>query len=222
MEAKASPAAPAEGTAVAEFVAVPPRYRTVNETDHERLVEQMGQITPSEFSHETGGCALNRHSMQSMMGRVQMKTGCVFCGDLLLRGDIDRGSIEIGKCVVLGESVLVRPPVQRVTDSDLRIIPVSIGEHVFVGQRCVVESSRIGSCVVIEEDCVLGPESEVHHGAWVKNGSVVPRAMKLMPFGVYEGHPARLVGQMNPDSGLFEMRDLVLDVIRRTGLLSHE
>jgi acetyltransferase-like isoleucine patch superfamily enzyme len=93
---------------------------------------------------------------------------------------------------------------------------------VFIGQNTVSEASRIGSCTVIEANCIIGANVEVNHCVWLKANSVVPRDSKLMPFGVYEGHPARLIGQINPDSGLVEMREVVLDAIRRTGLLSAE
>jgi acetyltransferase-like isoleucine patch superfamily enzyme len=169
------------------------------------------------------GSALHRRINQGFHGKVHLKMGCVVCSDVLVRGDIGSGSVDIGKFVVIGESVLIRPPMRHNPEKNaVDIVPVVIGEHVFIGQNTVSEASRIGSCTVIEANCIIGANVEVNHCVWLKANSVVPRDSKLMPFGVYEGHPARLIGQINPDSGLVEMREVVLDAIRRTGLLSAE
>jgi carbonic anhydrase/acetyltransferase-like protein (isoleucine patch superfamily) len=200
-------------------IVVPPRYHTVQPHDHIRLAAALGSTDPAKFDflHDSAFCKRIR---QGLHGDVKMKNGCVLCSDVLIRGDLGAGSVDMGKFVAIGESVLLRPPVRLTDRGGADIVPLSIGEHVFIGKHCVVEASRVGSCVVIESDCILGPNSEVHHGVWLKSHSVVPRDAKLMPFGVYEGNPARLVGQIHPDAGLFEMRELVLDVIRRTGLLA--
>jgi carbonic anhydrase/acetyltransferase-like protein (isoleucine patch superfamily) len=201
---------------------VPPRYHTIGLQTHVELAGSIGGTEPRDFNTAYGS-ALHRRINQGFHGKVHLKMGCVVCSDVLVRGDIGSGSVDIGKFVVIGESVLIRPPMRHNPEKNaVDIVPVVIGEHVFIGQNTVSEASRIGSCTVIEANCIIGANVEVNHCVWLKANSVVPRDSKLMPFGVYEGHPARLVGQINPDSGLVEMREVVLDAIRRTGLLSAE
>lgn len=199
---------------------VMPRFHTVQPDDHVRLMAMLGDTSPANFDYMFHS-ALCKRIRQSFHGKVQLKPGCILCSNLVARGDVGGASIDLGKYVAVGEWVLIRPPaIVRLESNTVEVPSVTVGEHVLIGKETVVEACRIGSCVIIESNCILGPNCEVHHGTWIKANTVVPRDMKLAPFGVYEGHPARLVGLIHPDAGLAEIRELVLDTIRRTGLLS--
>jgi dynactin-5 len=164
-----------------------------------------------QFNHDNA-----LHKGRRIMGNVVTMSHCVISNDVLLRGDIAR--IQIGRFVLLGESGVVRPPMIPVKQG-VEPVPVAIGDHVYIGARCVIEAAVVGSCVVIERDCVVGPRAVIGDGVMIQARTVVPSGATLTSFGIYAGNPAELVGQLNRESALFDIRELVLDTLRRTELL---
>ena len=115
----------------------------------------------------------------------------------VVRGDIAK--ITLGQGVFIEDSVIIRPPL-RITDKvAAEAIAVTIGNYVFVGYRTVCEAMSIGNFVIVESDCIVGERCVIGHGCWLKAGTVVPSGQSLIPFGVYQGNPAALVGRAQED-----------------------
>jgi len=97
--------------------------------------------------------------------------------------------------------------------------PVVCGDYVYVGNNTVVEAASVGSCVVIEKYCIVGPRVVINDGVWLLPKSVVPPDATLTTLGVYGGNPATLVALLHPEAGLFQVRDAVVGAIKATFLL---
>lgn len=170
---------------------------------------------PRSMFISANGSAL--HQRRRVLGAAVTLRGCVVCQDAILRGDISR--IQLGKYVLVGSGAVIRPPMMAMRHGMEPPPLVTVGDYGYIGADSVVESSSVGSCVVIERDCILGARSTVCDGVWLLTKSVVPPDATLTTFGVYGGNPATLVGQLHPEAGLFQVRDLIINVIRATGVL---
>lgn len=125
----------------------------------------------------------------------------------VVRGDIAR--VTLGQGVFVDDGVIIRPPL-RITDKvAAEAIPSSIGNYVYIGRRTICEAMSVGNFVIIEKDCVIGERCVLGHGCWLKAGSVVPVGQTLIPFGVYEGNPAMLVGRSQEDTHPTLTRELL-------------
>lgn len=88
-------------------------------------------------------------------------------------------------------------------------MPLRIGDHVFVGERTVVQAATIGSHVYIGHDAVIDEFSIIKDYVRVLDGTVVPPNMVIPSFSIVAGQPARVVGEVpEGDHDQFELRDL--------------
>lgn len=90
--------------------------------------------------------------------------------------------VSIGQSVVLHARATLRPP--SPTE------PLLIGDNVVVGPDCVVEARLLGTGVMLEAGCVVGPRCTLHDGVRVTCGSVVPPDTFAAPGTVLHGVPA--------------------------------
>ena len=128
---------------------------------------------------------------------------CVIRSGAIVRGDIAK--ISLGSFVFLGDDTVIRPPMVKVRKA-CEPLPVNIGEFVYFGAGCVVESAAVGSGVILEAAVVLGSRTRIGDCVVVRAGSVVPAGSTLAPFGVYEGQPCVRVAELHPEAALFDIR----------------
>jgi dynactin-5 len=88
-------------------------------------------------------------------------------------------------------------------------MPLRIGDHVFVGERAIIQAATIGSHVHIGDDVTLGEFVIVKDYVRIIDGSVVPPNMVIPNFSIVAGRPARVVAEL-PDGAVdgFELREL--------------
>ena len=132
--------------------------------------------------------------------------------DCVLRGDIAR--IVVGTCVVVGDGTIVRPP-QRCDwrGTAAAVAEVRIGDFTLFGRGCVVEATDVGSCVIVEDGCVLEPGCSLASGVRLLRGAVVARGQRLALRGVYAGNPAILLHTAPPSIDV-DHREIVLATLR--------
>jgi len=76
-----------------------------------------------------------------------------------------------------------------------------IGDNVFVGPGCTIQSAAIASHVYIGENCVLQPFSLIHQNVKILPGTVVPPNMVIPSGSIIAGRPARVVGELGEGWG---------------------
>lgn len=80
--------------------------------------------------------------------------------------------------------------------------PLKIGDHVFVGERAVVEAATVGNHVHIGKDAVVGSMAILKDFVYVLDGAVVPGGMVVPSWCVVGGAPARIVGEVGEGYGV--------------------
>lgn len=88
-------------------------------------------------------------------------------------------------------------------------MPLRMGDHVFVGERAVVQAATIGNHVHVGQGVVIGEFAIIKDYVRILDGTVVPPNMVIPSFSIVAGQPARVVGEV-PEGGheAFELREL--------------
>jgi dynactin-5 len=112
---------------------------------------------------------------------------------IILRADLAK--IFIGRYVILNEGVIIKPPFKK-QHNQIKHTPVEIGSHVFVDKGTIIQATKIGSCVKIGKDCIIGPRVQIGDCCIVLDGSIVPADAQLASSSVYGGKPAMYMGEI--------------------------
>ncbi|OKL63515.1 hypothetical protein UA08_01662 [Talaromyces atroroseus] len=110
-------------------------------------------------------------------------------------------AITVGRYTYISKAAILRPP-SRLHRGIHSFYPLKIGDHVFVGERSVVEAAQVGNHVHIGNDVVVGNMVILKDFAYVLDGAVVPPAMVVPSFCVVGGRPARIVGEVGEGYGV--------------------
>ena len=88
-------------------------------------------------------------------------------------------------------------------------MPLRIGDHVFVGERTVIQAASIGSHVHIGQDVAIGEFAIVKDYVRILDGTVVPPNMVIPSWSIVAGRPAQVIEEMAEGAvESFELRDL--------------
>jgi dynactin-5 len=110
-------------------------------------------------------------------------------------------AITLGRYSYVSKQAILRPP-SRLHRGIHSFYPLKIGDHVFIGERAVVEAASVGNHVHIGKDVVVGSMAILKDFAYVLDGAVVPPAMVVPSWCVVGGAPARIVGELGEGYGV--------------------
>ncbi|PLB52793.1 trimeric LpxA-like protein [Aspergillus steynii IBT 23096] len=110
-------------------------------------------------------------------------------------------AITIGRYSYISRQAVLRPP-SRLHRGVHSFYPLKIGDHVFVGERAVVEAATVGNHVHIGREVVIGSMAILKDFAYVLDGAVVPAGMVVPSWCVVGGAPARIVGEVGEGYGV--------------------
>lgn len=110
-------------------------------------------------------------------------------------------AITVGRYSYISKQAVLRPP-SRFHRGVYSFYPLKIGDHVFVGERAVVEAATVGNHVHIGRDAVIGNMAILKDYSYVLDGAVVPPQMVVPSFCVVGGAPARIVGEVGEGYGV--------------------
>ncbi|KAH8426875.1 dynactin subunit 5 [Aspergillus melleus] len=110
-------------------------------------------------------------------------------------------AITIGRYSYISRQAVLRPP-SRLHRGVHSFYPLKIGDHVFVGERAVVEAATVGNHVHIGREVVVGSMAILKDFAYVLDGAVVPAGMVVPSWCVVGGAPARIVGEVGEGYGV--------------------
>lgn len=141
-------------------------------------------------------------------------------GEAVIRGDLHRTAnpssssssdqpsttassvaINVGRYSYVSKQAILRPP-SRLHRGVHSYYPLKIGDHVFVGERAVVEAATVGNHVSIGKEAVVGAMAILKDFVVVLDGAVVPAAMVVPSWCVVGGRPARIVGEVGEGFGV--------------------
>ncbi|KAF9893019.1 hypothetical protein FE257_012430 [Aspergillus nanangensis] len=104
-------------------------------------------------------------------------------------------AITVGRYSHISKQAVLRPP-SRLHRGVHSFYPLKIGDHVFVGERAVVEAATVGNHVHIGKEAVVGSMAILKDFAVVLDGAVVAPGMVVPSWCVVGGAPARIVGEV--------------------------
>ncbi|KAH9417406.1 dynactin 5, p25 subunit [Dermatophagoides pteronyssinus] len=132
-----------------------------------------------------------------ILGKTIVQEGCIIRGDL--------ASVRVGRYCVISKNAVIRPPFKKFTKG-VAFNPMTIGEHVYIGEDTIVNAAEIGSYVYIGNNCVIGRYCKLKDGCYIADNSVIPHGINVPAFGIYSGSPATYNGL------IFEsMPDVMID-----------
>ncbi|HEY5962026.1 MAG TPA: gamma carbonic anhydrase family protein [Polyangiaceae bacterium] len=108
---------------------------------------------------------------------------------VVLRGDV--GGIQIGARSNIQDLSMV-----HMTGG---AFDTSVGEDVVVGHGAILHSARVGNGALVGMGAILLDDCEIGEGAVVAAGSVVPPRMKVPPFVMVRGAPAKVTRELNDE-----------------------
>ncbi|KAK2747998.1 hypothetical protein FQN57_001589 [Myotisia sp. PD_48] len=170
-----------------------------------------------EYIETDTGNKVSRRNQVHGTQRIILGGKTVIQADVCIRGDLYRqqtassstsaGSpqssvaVTIGRYTYLSRSCLLRPP-SRLHRGVHSYYPLKIGDHVFVGEKTVVEAAQVGNHVHIGRDVVIGSMAILKDYVVVLDGAVVPSGMVIPSWSVVGGAPARVVGEVGEGYGV--------------------
>lgn len=110
-------------------------------------------------------------------------------------------AITVGRYSYISRGATLRPP-SRHHRGQHSFYPLKIGDHVFVGERAVVEAATVGNHVHIGREVVVGGMAILKDFSVVLDGAVVPAGMVVPSWCVVGGRPARIVGEVGEGYGV--------------------
>ncbi|KAI5291143.1 hypothetical protein KEM54_006133 [Ascosphaera aggregata] len=166
-----------------------------------------------EYIETDTGNKVSRRAQVLGTQRIIVGGKSVIQADVCIRGDLFRQPQQQqqqqqqqqrdkhSRYTYLSRSCLLRPP-SRLYHGSFSYFPLKIGDHVFIGERAVVEAANIGSHVHIGADAVIGSMAIIKDLVVVLDNTVVPPGMVIPSFSVVGGSPARVVGEVGEGYGL--------------------
>ncbi|KAH9579768.1 hypothetical protein LSM04_001076 [Trypanosoma melophagium] len=159
------------------------------------------------------------HNTSHLMGQVKTLGLLLLEKMVVVRGDI--AEITLGDTVILREKSVLRPPLRSVLNRNVaESTPVTVGSMTLIGRRVFSEAKSVGSFVLIEDECVISEWVEVPDGVWLLSGSIVPSGVRLAPYVVYEGRPARPIANVDAELHQIFMTERVNEVFSALMALS--
>ncbi|KRZ51024.1 Dynactin subunit 5 [Trichinella nativa] len=105
----------------------------------------------------------------------------------------NRSTIQIGKFSYIGCDTVLMPSRKMFTDG-FSVLPLKIGDYVYIDDNSVIQCTRIGSYVHIGKNCVIGEYCIIKDCCVLEDNTVLPPQTIVPPFVRMSGNPGKIVG----------------------------
>ncbi|RCK55319.1 Dynactin subunit 5 [Candida viswanathii] len=95
--------------------------------------------------------------------------------------------VEANSSLAIGQFCYVFPKAAILASAEKS----SIGGYVVIGRSALVKSTSIGNRVIIEDECVLHPNSVIYDCCLIRKGTVIPERMVIPPYSEVSGVPGK-------------------------------
>ena len=151
--------------------------------------------TSHEYRHaEKGNVKLTKLLNYKRMTQIKLNENILIEDNVILRGDL--GPIVIGRDSILCENVVIHPSLNG-TVEPFEYKSLNIGCCCFIGKNSIISSLKIGNHVYVGENCILSDRTRVGDNVKILDNTYVPSDMQLIENGIFGGYPAQLVGTLN-------------------------
>ncbi|KRY47662.1 Dynactin subunit 5 [Trichinella britovi] len=147
--------------------------------------------------HGTTGASGNKISIRSELSgsqNIMLKGKSIIREGSVIRAN--RSTIQIGKFSYIGCDTVLMPSRKMFTDGldNLKMLPLKIGDYVYIDDNSVIQCTRIGSYVHIGKNCVIGEYCIIKDCCVLEDNTVLPPQTIVPPFVRMSGNPGKIVG----------------------------
>ena len=148
------------------------------------------------FIETTTGNLVSRRSVLCGTSNIQLSGKTIVMPGAVIRGDL--ANVRVGRCCVLGEGAVLRPPYKRFKGrAGFAFFPQTVGDNVCVGAGAVIEAAYVGTNVRIGAGAVVGKRCIIKDCCKVEDGTVLPPDSVVPPFSVVGGGaPGRIIEEL--------------------------
>jgi dynactin-5 len=147
----------------------------------------------AEYIETAQGNKVCRKSVLCGSQNIMLHGKTIIQSDCIIRGDL--ANVKIGRYCVISARSIIRPPFKKFSKG-VAFLPMTIGDHVFVGEDTIVNAASIGSYVHIGSNCVIGKHCILKDCCAIADGTVLPQGTVVAAFAVYYGSPGRVTSEL--------------------------
>ncbi|XP_025829236.1 dynactin subunit 5-like [Agrilus planipennis] len=106
----------------------------------------------SEYVETASGNRVSRRTVLCGSQNIVLQGKVIIQSDAIIRGDL--ANVKTGRYCIISKEAVIRPPYKKFSKG-VAFFPLTMGDHVYVGERSVVNAANIGSYVYIGRNVVL-------------------------------------------------------------------
>lgn len=144
----------------------------------------------AEYVETASGNKVSRQTVLCGSQNIVLHGKVIVQSDAIIRGDL--ANVRTGRYCIISKNAIIRPPFKKFSRG-VAFFPLTMGDHVFVGERAVVNAAIVGSYIYIGKNAVIGRRCVLKDCCYIEDGAVVPPETVVPSFTRFAGNPAKCV-----------------------------
>lgn len=141
----------------------------------------------AQYVETASGNKVSRQTVLCGSQNIVLHGKVIVQSDAIIRGDL--ANVKVGRFCIISKNAVIRPPFKKFSRG-VAFFPLTMGDHVFVGERAVVNAAIVGSNVYIGKDAVIGRRCILKDCCYIEDGAVIPPETIVPSFTRFAGNPA--------------------------------
>ncbi|CAG9836375.1 unnamed protein product [Diabrotica balteata] len=159
-----------------------------------------------EYVETASGNKVCRQTVLCGSQNIVLQGKVIVQSDAIIRGDL--ANVKTGRYCIISKEAVLRPPYKKFSKG-VAFFPLSIGDHVYIGEKSLVNAATVGNYVYIGKNCVIGRRCILKDCCVIEDNTVLAPETVIPPFTRYGGSPGSYIGDL-PEC----QADLMVDFTR--------
>ncbi|KAL1285893.1 hypothetical protein TPS_03784 [Trichinella pseudospiralis] len=152
---------------------------------------QVVYFNKKEYLQLASGNKISVRSELSGSQNIMLKGKSIIREGSVIRAN--RSTVQIGKFSYIGCNTILMPALKTFTNG-FTVLPLKIGDYVYIDDNSVIQCTRIGSYVHIGKNCVISEYCIIKDCCVLEDNTVLPTQTIVPPFVRISGNPGKIVG----------------------------
>ncbi|KRZ03189.1 Dynactin subunit 5 [Trichinella zimbabwensis] len=152
---------------------------------------QVVYFNKKEYLQLASGNKISVRSELSGSQNIMLKGKSIIREGSVIRAN--RSTVQIGKFSYIGCNTILMPALKAFTNG-FTVLPLKIGDYVYIDDNSVIQCTRIGSYVHIGKNCVINEYCIIKDCCVLEDNTVLPTQTIVPPFVRISGNPGKIVG----------------------------
>ncbi|KRY92027.1 Dynactin subunit 5 [Trichinella pseudospiralis] len=158
---------------------------------------------PRSADRDTAFADLGWHGTTASGNKISVRSELSGSQNIMLKGKsiiregsvirANRSTVQIGKFSYIGCNTILMPALKTFTNG-FTVLPLKIGDYVYIDDNSVIQCTRIGSYVHIGKNCVISEYCIIKDCCVLEDNTVLPTQTIVPPFVRISGNPGKIVG----------------------------